>query len=76
MIRYKNIRIMDDKDLTVTSIAESIRNANRYEEYRVGVDVVLIIQDFHEQYPYVLALTKTKYDAIVCLLDSNDCGGG
>lgn len=61
---------------TVTTIAGLMKIAYRYDALMVDEMILLHVQDYPEQYPYLLLMSKTKFDAVCCLLFSENCGGG
>lgn len=68
--------LMELSPKTVSGIANIMKAASRYDVYEVGKFVLLLVQDYPEQYPYPILVLKTKWDAITCLLWSKHCGGG
>jgi len=67
---------LEETPKTITGIAKIMKASWRYEVYQVGKFFLLHVQDFQEQYPYLILMSKTKWQGVTCLMWSKDCGGG
>lgn len=67
---------LDESPKTVSGIANIMKDSYRYDVYELGKFVILHVQDFPEQYPYLIVMGKSKWKAVTCLLWSKNCGGG
>jgi hypothetical protein len=67
---------LEESPKTITGIANIMKAAYRYEIYELGKFFLLHVQDFPEQYPYLIAMSKNKWNAVCCLIWSKNCGSG
>lgn len=67
---------LEETPKTVTDIVKIMKSSYSYDVCEVGGLFLLLVQDYPEQYPYLILMSKNKWQAVTCLMWSKNCGSG
>lgn len=70
------IEKLKESSRTVTSIKDVMLHCWNYDVYEISSGMLIVIQENEHGSVELIFVSKSKWDAISCLIWSVNCGGG